>query len=130
MEPKASLTSSSDSAHTLGCAKARVFIESGPSGAGGSSSEVESLPERLRQALGGVPSGASIPTVKARTPTVSETHASEGDARWRWRPSKVILPWPSVVRDARLTTSKGFFGRGGRRALPTWKRAAQPSPFS
>ena len=92
MEPKASLASSSNSAHTLGCAKARVFIEGGPSSAGGSSSEAKGLPERLRQALSGVPSGASISTVKARTPTVSETHASEGDARWRWRPPKVILP--------------------------------------
>ena len=81
MEPKASLTSSSNSAHTLDCVKARVFIESGSSSASGSSSEVKSLPERLRQVLGGVPSGASISTVKARTPTVSETHASEGDAR-------------------------------------------------
>lgn len=48
MEPKASLTSSSNSAHTPGCAEARVFVESGSSSASGSSSEARSLPERLR----------------------------------------------------------------------------------
>jgi hypothetical protein len=48
MEPKASLTSSSNSAHTPGCMKARVLVESGSSSASGSSSEAKGLPERLR----------------------------------------------------------------------------------